>query len=73
MTDAERRLWRILRSGRIDGQRFRRQVPFGSYIADFVCHEARLIIEVDGGLHDSSSPQERAQSISAASGLPNSA
>jgi very-short-patch-repair endonuclease len=54
MTDAEKSLWRILRSGQINGHRFRRQVPLGRYIADFVCHDARLIIELDGGQHDGS-------------------
>src|SRR5262249_50715470 len=51
MTEAERQLWRILRSRQIGNYRFRRQVPLGRYIADFVCHKARLIIEVDGGQH----------------------
>ena len=58
MTDAERSIWRILRSAQMDGHRFRRQVPFGQYIADFVCHNARLIIEIDGGQHERSSPDE---------------
>src|SRR5271170_6039218 len=58
MTEAERSLWQILRSRQIEGRKFRRQVPFGRYIADFVCHQARLIIEVDGGQHDASSLQE---------------
>jgi very-short-patch-repair endonuclease len=58
MTDAERSIWRILRSAQMDGHRFRRQVPFGQYIADFVCHDARLIIEIDGGQHERSSPGE---------------
>ena len=58
MTDAERSIWRVLRSAQMDGHRFRRQVPFGPYIADFVCHDARLIIEIDGGQHDRSSPAE---------------
>jgi len=40
---------------RMDGCKFRRQIPIGSYTADFVCHEARLIVEVDGGQHDRSS------------------
>jgi very-short-patch-repair endonuclease len=40
------------------GHRFRRQVPFGQYIADFVCHTARLIIEIDGGQHERPSPDE---------------
>jgi len=37
-------------------------VPIGRYIADFVCHEARLIVEIDGGQHDHSSPQEAERS-----------
>ncbi len=58
MTDAERRFWQMVRGRQIDGCRFRRQVPIGRYIADFVCHEARLIIEIDGGQHDPASPEE---------------
>jgi very-short-patch-repair endonuclease len=57
MTDAEKSIWRILRLYQIDGHRFRRQVPLGHYIADFVCHDARLIIEIDGGQHQVSAPQ----------------
>ncbi len=52
LTPAERRLWLILRYDQCDGFRFRRQVPLGPYIVDFVCYEARLIIEVDGGQHN---------------------
>jgi very-short-patch-repair endonuclease len=62
MTEAERRVWRMLRSHQITGYNFRRQVPIGRYIADFVCHEARLIVEIDGGQHDRSSPQEAERS-----------
>jgi very-short-patch-repair endonuclease len=58
VTEAEKSIWQILRSCQVDGHRFRRQVPFGRYIADFVCHDARLIIEVDGGQHDRPSLQE---------------
>jgi len=47
MSDAERLLWRHLRRRRIDGFRFRRQRPFGPYVCDFICLEARLIIELD--------------------------
>lgn len=50
-TDAEKRLWRHLRDRKLAGAKFRRQVPFGPYVADFVCLEARLIVEVDGGQH----------------------
>jgi very-short-patch-repair endonuclease len=51
MTDAETALWQHLRDRRMQGFKFRRQFPLGSYIADFVCVEARLVIELDGGQH----------------------
>jgi len=51
-TDAERKLWQQLRNRQLAGQKFRRQVPFGPYVVDFYCHEARLVIEVDGSQHD---------------------
>jgi len=51
MTDAEKALWRVLRSRKVSGLKFRRQHPFGDYILDFVCLENKLIIEVDGGQH----------------------
>jgi very-short-patch-repair endonuclease len=63
MTEAEKRIWQILRSHQINGYKFRRQVPIGRYIADFVCHEVRLIVEIDGGQHDRSSPQEAERSM----------
>jgi very-short-patch-repair endonuclease len=50
MTDAERKLWRALRSRSI-GAKFRRQVPLGPYIVDFVCFETKIIVEVDGSQH----------------------
>jgi len=59
MTDAEWKLWTLLRE--IDGFKFRRQVPIGPYIVDFVCHTARLIIEADGGQHDPDSTREVAR------------
>lgn len=62
MTDAERRVWRMLRMRQIAGRRFRRQVAIGHYIADFVCHDARLVVEIDGGQHDAASPEEIARS-----------
>jgi len=51
MTDAEQRLWRALRRKQLANFKFRRQHPFGDYIIDFVCLEAMLAIEVDGGQH----------------------
>jgi len=49
--DAEWRLWSRLRAGRLGGLKFKRQVPVDGYTLDFVCLEARLILEVDGGQH----------------------
>jgi very-short-patch-repair endonuclease len=51
MTDAERALWHLLRDRRLGDIKFRRQVPFGPFILDFVCFERKLVLEVDGGQH----------------------
>jgi very-short-patch-repair endonuclease len=51
-TDAENLMWRELRANRLQGFKFRRQVPLGIYFADFVCFEAKIIIELDGGQHN---------------------
>jgi very-short-patch-repair endonuclease len=53
MTEAERRVWFKLRNHRFNGFSFRRQMVIGPCIADFVCLSARLIIELDGGQHNS--------------------
>lgn len=50
-TDVERQLWYALRARRFHAFKFRRQQPIGPYVADFVCFEAKLIIELDGGQH----------------------
>src|SRR4051812_36235100 len=51
-TDAERKLWRHLHHRlRVRGSHFRRQVQIGRYIAGFVCHASKIVIEVDGGQH----------------------
>jgi very-short-patch-repair endonuclease len=50
-TDAERIIWSELRDHRLNGASFRRQAPIANYIADFVCHAAKLVIELDGGQH----------------------
>ena len=50
-TDAEKRLWRILRNRKLGGFKFRRQVPVGRYIVDFYCHEGKVVVEADGGQH----------------------
>ncbi len=51
-TPAEKRLWFELRQLRVEGSHFRRQAPVGPYFVDFVCHGAKLVIELDGGAHD---------------------
>ena len=50
-TDVERVLWSELRDHRLSSAGFRRQVPIENYVADFVCHAAKLVIELDGGQH----------------------
>lgn len=50
-TDAERRLWSLLRARQVNDLKFRRQHPIGSYIVDFYCATHRLVVELDGGQH----------------------
>jgi very-short-patch-repair endonuclease len=52
VTRAETLLWRHLKADRLAGLGFRRQTPMGNYIADFVAHSRRLVVEVDGESHD---------------------
>ena len=52
MTVAEKILWHHLSKSKLNGYRFKRQHPIKNYIADFYCHKAKLIIEIDGGIHD---------------------
>jgi len=52
LTDAEKRLWSRLRLLKSSGFHFRKQAPIGTYVVDFCCHAAGLIIEVDGGQHN---------------------
>ena len=58
-TDAERQLWAMLRDRRFSAFKFRRQVPVGPFIADFMCFSARLIVEADGGQHCENDYDER--------------
>jgi very-short-patch-repair endonuclease len=58
-TDAERSLWKHLRSKQIEGLKFRRQEPIGRYIVDFVCYEKAVIVEADGGQHTEAVDLER--------------
>ena len=59
MTDAETRLWKALRAKRFENYKFRRQVPIGNFIVDFVCFQQRLIVEVDGSQHEGSAHDAR--------------
>ena len=52
MTYHEKLLWGKLNCKQICGARFRRQHPISFFIADFYCHEARLVVEIDGEIHD---------------------
>ncbi len=50
-TDAESKMWRLLRNRRLTSFKFRRQVPFQQYILDFVCFEQKIVVEIDGSQH----------------------
>ena len=54
MTDAERKLWKMLRGRKMGGLKFRRQHPFEQYILDIVCLEKKIVVEIDGGQHQES-------------------
>jgi uroporphyrinogen-III synthase len=58
-TDAEKALWARLKNKRVEGVKFRRQQPLGSYIVDFVSFERKIIVEVDGGQHNEREARER--------------
>jgi very-short-patch-repair endonuclease len=51
-TEAEEILWQALRNRQLDGMKFRRQHPLGRFIVDYCCLERRLVIELDGSIHD---------------------
>ncbi len=58
MTPAEKLLWARVRNRRLDGWKFLRQHPIGSYIVDFYCHEARLVVELEGEIHKAPAQRE---------------
>ena len=60
-TDAERRLWAHVRAHRMLGWKFKRQQSIGKYIVDFVCFEAKLVIELDGGQHADAARADQAR------------
>lgn len=61
MTVPERQLWGALRGRRVNGEKFRRQVPIGRYIVDFIHLDSRIIIEIDGRSHDDRYEQDLAR------------
>jgi very-short-patch-repair endonuclease len=67
-TDAERRVWSLLRRKQVDGLKFRRQVVLGPFIVDFACLQRRLVIEVDGGQHAASATDEARTKVLEANG-----
>jgi len=60
-TDAETRLWSLLRGRRLAGKKFRRQHQIPPYVVDFYCDEARLVVEADGGQHAGSRRRDEAR------------
>jgi len=55
---AERWLWAVVRTGRLEGFKFRRQVPIDRYIVDFACMDAKLVVELDGPSHQTRSEED---------------
>ena len=64
-TSAEERLWAELRARRFNGLKFVRQCPIGAYFVDFACRELKVIVEVDGGTHNTASEIARDQARAA--------
>jgi len=58
MTESEMIFWEIIRNRRIKGLKFRRQHPISNFIADFYCHELKLVIEIDGEIHNTEDNKE---------------
>ena len=63
MTAAEALLWQQLRASQLDGLRFRRQQVIHGFIADFYCHAAGVVVEDDGGVHDSQVEYDAARDL----------
>jgi very-short-patch-repair endonuclease len=68
-TDAEAKMWRLLRDRRLAQFKFRRQVPFQSFILDFVCFERRLVVEIDGSQHADSERDTAREAVLLAEGF----
>ncbi len=68
-TDAEAKMWRLLRDRRLAQFKFRRQVPFQNFILDFVCFEKRLVVEIDGSQHADSERDRAKEAVLLAEGF----
>ena len=68
-TKAENILWQAVRNKRLEGLKFKRQVSIAGYIVDFVCFEARLVLEVDGGQHAGSARDAERDALLASQGF----
>jgi very-short-patch-repair endonuclease len=60
-TDAEKKLWNIIKGRRLSNCKFRRQYSVGPYILDFYCPQIRLCVEIDGGQHMNNRAQDAAR------------
>ncbi len=59
MTKAEVILWNVIRGKNLKDLRFRRQHPIAKFVVDFYCHEKKLVIELDGNVHDTEEAKEK--------------
>ena len=57
-TEAEKKLWALIRNRRLNGKKFRRQHAIGDFVLDFYCNECKLAIELDGGFHSKKENQQ---------------
>jgi very-short-patch-repair endonuclease len=60
-TASEAVLWRAIRGRALEGRKFRREQPIGPFVVDFYCPAERLVVEVDGGVHESQVDKDRAR------------
>ncbi len=58
-TPSETVIWQSIRNKKLDGRKFRRQVPIGAFVVDFYCAAERLVVEVDGPVHDNQQEADR--------------
>ncbi|MET0365501.1 MAG: DUF559 domain-containing protein [Sphingobium sp.] len=65
MTDAERKMWEALRNRQLEGFKFLRQATIGPFVVDFLCVEAHLVVELDGGQHSEARDAERTAFVQA--------